>query len=208
MRPNSRAAIDTLLQGDANTLQRYWRALVGGTLPPGLGRPLVLRILAYKLQARRMGDLNKASRRELAEALKADKRQVDPAISAVQPDDDASDPNKRGVSKTLSMRIAIKPMIRPGTMLTREHAGVLHRVMVLDQGVTWNGRPYDSLSQVAFAITGTRWNGPRFFGLRNTPAIVRSGDRSHPSKIDITPSAVGNRRVARIGHVTKQRVTS
>ncbi len=56
---------------------------------------------------------------------------------------------------------------RPGPLLVREHAGVLHRVMILDAGVTWNGRTYDSLSQVAFAITGTKWNGPRFFGLRD-----------------------------------------
>ncbi len=56
---------------------------------------------------------------------------------------------------------------RSGTLLMREHAGVLHRLMVADVGFAWNGRIYDSLSQVAFAITGTRWNGPRFFGLRN-----------------------------------------
>ena len=208
MRPNSGAAINTLLQGDANTLQRHWRALVGSALPPGLGRQLVLRILAYKLQTRRMGDLDKASQRELSAALEGDKKQADPAMSAVQLDADASDLNERGVSKARSMRIAIKPTIRPGTMLTREYAGVLHRVMVLDQGVTWNGKTYDSLSQVAFAITGTHWNGPRFFGLRDRPAIVRSSDRSHPSKIAITPSPVGKRRVARIGQVTKERVTS
>ena len=42
-----------------------------------------------------------------------------------------------------------------------------YRVMVVDEGFAWNGKIYDSLSKVAFAITGTRWNGPRFFGLRN-----------------------------------------
>ncbi len=51
----------------------------------------------------------------------------------------------------------------------REYGGVLHRVMVLDDGVSWNGKTYDSLSQVAFSITGTKWNGPRFFGLRDKP---------------------------------------
>jgi len=39
--------------------------------------------------------------------------------------------------------------------------------MVLDDSFVWNGKTYDSLSHVAFAITGTRWNGPRFFGLRD-----------------------------------------
>ena len=46
----------------------------------------------------------------------------------------------------------------------------MHRVAVLADGFAWNGKTYSSLSQVAFAITGTRWNGPRFFGLRDKPA--------------------------------------
>ena len=55
---------------------------------------------------------------------------------------------------------------KPGTLLVREWEGSLQRVMVLEQGFAWNGSTYDSLSQVARAITGTNWNGPRFFGLR------------------------------------------
>jgi len=46
----------------------------------------------------------------------------------------------------------------------------MHRVAVLTDGFAWNGKSYSSLSQVAFAITGTRWNGPRFFGLRDKQA--------------------------------------
>jgi len=55
-----------------------------------------------------------------------------------------------------------------GTLLVREHAGVSHRVEVLDQGFRWNGGNYASLSEIARTITGTRWNGPAFFGLRET----------------------------------------
>ena len=62
-----------------------------------------------------------------------------------------------GVSRTL----------RPGTVLGREWNGRMQRVAVLAGGFAWNGKTYPSLSQVAFAITGTRWNGPRFFGLRD-----------------------------------------
>ena len=51
----------------------------------------------------------------------------------------------------------------------REWNGQSHRVMVPDDSFAWNGKTYDSLSHVAFAITGTRWNGPRFFGLRDKP---------------------------------------
>jgi len=42
-----------------------------------------------------------------------------------------------------------------------------HRVMVVDRGFAWSGKTYDSLTKVAFAITGTKWSGPRFFGLRD-----------------------------------------
>ena len=60
--------------------------------------------------------------------------------------------------------------LRPGTLLTREWDGHLQRVMVLADGFAWNGKTYRSLSKVAFAITGSRWNGPRFFGLRDRPS--------------------------------------
>jgi len=58
------------------------------------------------------------------------------------------------------------PVFRPGTVLVREHQGKSHRVEVLEAGFRWEGRCYASLSVVAREITGVRWNGPRFFGLR------------------------------------------
>ena len=61
--------------------------------------------------------------------------------------------------------------LKPGTILTREWNGQIHRVMVVDDGFAWNGKTYDSLSKVAFAITGTKWNGPRFFGLRDETPV-------------------------------------
>ena len=57
--------------------------------------------------------------------------------------------------------------LKAGTMLTREWNAQVYRVMVVGKGFAWNGKIYDSLSKVAFAITGTNWNGPRFFGLRD-----------------------------------------
>ena len=57
--------------------------------------------------------------------------------------------------------------LTPGTVLVREWDRQSHRVMVLADGFSWNGQTFDSLSKVAFAITGTKWNGPRFFGLRD-----------------------------------------
>jgi Protein of unknown function (DUF2924) len=74
--------------------------------------------------------------------------------------------------------LAIPPLperrsLKPGTELVREHAGALHRVVVLADGFAWNGARYRSLSEVARAITGTNWNGPRFFGLRDKAKPAR-----------------------------------
>src|ERR1700680_4257482 len=57
--------------------------------------------------------------------------------------------------------------LKPGSILVREHAGELQRVVVLENGFAWNGTTYQSLSEVARAMTGTNWNGPRIFGLRD-----------------------------------------
>ena len=64
--------------------------------------------------------------------------------------------------------------LRPGTILGREWNGQMQQVAVLADGFAWNGKTYPSLSKAAFAITGTRWNGPKFFGLRDKPAKASS----------------------------------
>jgi hypothetical protein len=60
--------------------------------------------------------------------------------------------------------------LRPGAILVREWKRRIQRVTVLVDGYSWNGKTYPSLSKVAFAITSTRWNGTRFFGLRAKPS--------------------------------------
>jgi Protein of unknown function (DUF2924) len=65
--------------------------------------------------------------------------------------------------------------LKAGALLVREWNGALQRVMVLEKGFAWNGKTYSSLSQIAKAITGTSWNGHRFFGLR--PARSGAGDK-------------------------------
>ena len=65
--------------------------------------------------------------------------------------------------------------LKPGTILAREHGGVLHRVIVKEGGFSWNDTSYKSLSEVARAITGTNWNGPRFFGLRESKPAQHPG---------------------------------
>jgi hypothetical protein len=112
--------------------------------PPHLPRHLLFRVLAYRLQADRLGDLDAESQR---------------LLDATGSPEDAG---KRAVE--------IKRQtthVRPGTMLAREWNGRMQRVAVLADGFAWNGKTYRSLSKVAQAITGTRWNGPKFFGLRD-----------------------------------------
>ena len=72
-----------------------------------------------------------------------------------------------------------QPLPRTGTILVREWRGTTHQVTVVDDGFIWNGKTYRSLSSIARAITGTKWNGPRFFGMREAKDKVseaRHGD--------------------------------
>jgi hypothetical protein len=68
--------------------------------------------------------------------------------------------------------------LTPGTVLVREWNRHSQRVTVMADGFAWNGQTYDSLSKVAFAITGTKWNGPRFFGLRDKEDRLAAEARS------------------------------
>jgi Protein of unknown function (DUF2924) len=65
-----------------------------------------------------------------------------------------------------SERTLIMVAEQPGTRLARDYAGRRHEVVILEEGVLYDGESYGSLSEVARVITGQRWNGPRFFGLR------------------------------------------
>lgn len=65
-----------------------------------------------------------------------------------------------------SERTLVMVAEQPGTRLARDYAGKRHEVVMLEDGVLYDGGAYGSLSEVARLITGQRWNGPRFFGLR------------------------------------------
>jgi hypothetical protein len=136
---------------DVEGLRRRWHAVCGRPAPPHLPRHLLFRILAYRLQVDQLGDLDGESRHLL---------------------DRSGSPKEAGQSAVDSRRRSAD--IRPGTVLGREWNGQMQRVAVLAQGFAWNGKTYPSLSKVAFAITGTRWNGPRFFGLRDKPSTGAS----------------------------------
>jgi hypothetical protein len=117
---------------------------LGGTPPAHLPRLLLMKILAYRIQATAFGGLDK----ETLCVLRQPKGQR-LASSDLHP---------------FEAREGIK--LKAGALLAREWNGRFERVMILDQGFAWNGETYGSLSQVAKAMTGTSWNGHRFFGLR------------------------------------------
>ena len=154
-----REAVANLAALDLAGLRLQWRNIFGGSAPMHLPKPLLARILAYRLQADAFGDLPDSARRTL-ESFGARSR-------VGQTGGDGSPCQRR---------------IKPGSILVREWDGHLHRVMVLEQGFAWDGKTYHSLSQVARAITGGHWNGPRFFGLTGSKAMARIAETIAPAE--------------------------
>lgn len=144
----SRVSVDVevarLRDLDAHDLRTRWETMFGGKAAAHLPRHLLFRLLVYRVQAERLGDLDPDSKRILDRS------------------DSPEDASTRAASA-----VRVTKSLRPGTVLGREWNGEMHRVAVLAEGFAWNGTTYPSLSKIAFAITGTRWNGPRFFGLRD-----------------------------------------
>ncbi|HEV7253435.1 MAG TPA: DUF2924 domain-containing protein [Mesorhizobium sp.] len=129
-------------------LRQQWRELYGSE-PPRNNRQFIESRLAYRIQELAYGGLKPETRRRL-DALVADL-------------DSEAQAGRGGKGKGSS---SPEQNLLVGTRLLREWQGIEYTVTVLDSGFEWEGRPYASLSSVARAITGTRWNGPLFFGLR------------------------------------------
>ena len=121
-------------------LKARWWERYGSAPPSRLGRALMVRAIAYRLQEQDLGGLKPAIRRRLAHAAE------DVAAGRSRP--------------------ASSPIIKPGTRLLREWQGVIHEVIVLEGCVQYRGQNWRSLSAVAREITGARWSGPLFFGLK------------------------------------------
>jgi hypothetical protein len=132
-------------------LRARWQTTFRRDAPSHLPRHLLFAMLAYHLQAEIMGNLDAETERYLSRIDRA----ASPA--AAVPLTEAFEQRQR--------------KLRPGTVLTREWNGHHHRVMVLEDGFAWEGRTYRSLSEIAKTITGTKWNGPRFFGLRDKKQV-------------------------------------
>ncbi len=151
----SRASAETSLEDeiahlrglDLRGLRARWQSVFQRPAPAHFTRHLLFAVIAYRLQADRFGDLDHATRQVLDRTVA---KEAGPAIST-----------------RLTSFDQKRAELTPGTVLVREWDRRSQRVMVMADGFAWNGQTYDSLSKVAFAITGTKWNGPRFFGLRH-----------------------------------------
>lgn len=121
---------------DRTALLQRWRSAFGRDAPPRLSRPLMKKAIAYDMQVRAFGGLPVRTIRALKAAAKL---KTAPASG--------------------------RPPSR-GARLVREWNGILHEVDNDDDGYLWRGQRYRSLSAVALAITGTKWSGPRFFGIK------------------------------------------
>jgi hypothetical protein len=133
------AQVTALASLDRPQLRERWTALFGGE-PPGYGPDLLRRRLAYRIQELAYGGLAEATRQRL--------REIDAQAQNARKGRDPSIPV-------------------PGTILIKEWGGERHEVAILEDGFQYRGQRHASLSSIARLITGTNWNGLRFFGLRS-----------------------------------------
>jgi hypothetical protein len=123
-------------------LCELWRRFFKKEPPPAMRKDLVLRVIAYRLQEQEYGGLSDRSCRRL--------RQLASAFEA--------DPNAA---------VSTRPPVKPGTRLVRQWKEQIHVVEVEPKGYQYKGTRYESLSEIARLITGSRWSGPLFFGLKS-----------------------------------------
>lgn len=174
------AEIAVLERLDLGQLRVQYRNRTGRIAPTRISRPLLLRVLAHQIQVEAFGDLGRDARRMLDRLGKEAQR-----VRVAKPGGMGI---AGGVSEVQDRSVAVPApaeapfSLKPGTMLGREWHGRMEQVMALDEGFAWNGKTHASLSAVAFAITGTRWNGHRFFGLRDRKTSPsRPDDRVKPA---------------------------
>jgi hypothetical protein len=155
-----REALSRLPELNLGELRQQWRALYKADASPHLSRELLLRAVAYRMQEVALGGLRPERQRQLrhfAQQLK----------------------------ESGEGRIRPRPELKAGTRLVREWRGRTYEVLVLDDGFSWQGTSYRSLSALARKITGTAWSGPLFFGLKpNRSAALGSSRGPNPAGED------------------------
>ncbi|MGO4513190.1 DUF2924 domain-containing protein [Bradyrhizobium sp. 2TAF36] len=143
--PEVEAELERLTTTPVVGLRRRYRELFKAEPPKAFGPDLLRRSIAHRIQEKAYGGLSSKARRVLDQLVKAF----------------AAKPNAR---------LEVQRRIKPGSELVRSWNRRTYRVTVLDKGFAYDGKTFTSLSEIATLITGTKWNGPRFFGLRSTSA--------------------------------------
>ena len=136
-----REALARLPELGLDELRQHWRVLYKAEASPHLSRELLLRAVAYRMQEVVLGGLRPQRQRQLRQFA-------------------------HQLNDSPEGRVRPRPELKPGTRLVREWQGRTYEVLVLDDGLSWQGTSYRSLSAVARKITGTAWSGPLFFGLK------------------------------------------
>jgi hypothetical protein len=134
--------LDRLLVMPIGQLRVRYREVFRTEPPKAFGPDLLRRSIAQRIQEKAYGGLSRSAQRLFDQMMKAY----------------AAKPNGK---------LVLPRRIKPGSVLVREWKGKSHRVMVLADGFAYDGKTFGNLSEIAGLITGTRWNGPRFFGLRS-----------------------------------------
>jgi hypothetical protein len=140
--PAVETELDRLAVMPIAQLRVRYREVFRADPPKAFGPDLLRRSIAHRVQEKAYGGLSRSAQRLLDQMMKAY----------------AAKPNGK---------IVLPRRIKPGSVLVREWKGKRHRVMVLADGFAYDGKTFGNLSEIAVLITGTRWNGPRFFGLRS-----------------------------------------
>jgi len=164
--PDVEGELDRLATMPIVQLRARYREVFRGAPPQAFGPDLLRRSIAHRIQEKAYGGLSRQAQRLLDQMVKAY----------------AAKPNGK---------IVLPRRIKPGSVLVREWNGKSHRVTVLAEGFVYEGKTYTNLSEIAVLITGTRWNGPRFFGLRTKLQEDRESvppDRSGATKRPAQPT--------------------
>jgi DUF2924 family protein len=122
-------------------LRDSWRSLYRTEPPNKIDRSLLIQGVGYRIQENALGGLKSATRRLLMRAAE-------------------------NVAAGGDIRVNSNRTAKPGTVLVRDWGGVTHQVAVQEHGLLFRGKRYGSLSEIARVITGSRWSGPLFFGLK------------------------------------------
>src|ERR1700752_628564 len=165
--------IDRIRSLGLDELRSLWRATFRTAPPPGFTKDLVARFLCWHLQEQAFGGLDPKIAKNLTSLARGDRSRMERPRS-----------------------------LRRGTLLVREYQGERHTVTLVANGFIWREATYASLSTIARAITGTNWNGPRFFGLRIDKETTVS-----PDPADAPPRSPNGRTPAQAARSKSRRAT-